>query len=110
MPRPIHISDLLLPRQVPEPEVVEFPMVHGTVDNTASLTGSYDCVLCVWMFNLSGALVFLFGLSLRSSVASGVAGSLVDAGGGSEGKSEGGTGGASWVDSRSTSGDGSRGT
>ena len=62
------------------------------------------------MFNLSGALVFLFGLSLRSSVASGVAGSLVDAGGGSEGKSEGGTGGTSGVDSRSTSGVDSRST
>ena len=60
------------------------------------------------MFNLSGALVFLLGLSFRSLVASGVAGSLVDAGGGSEGKSEGGTGGTSGVDSRSTSGDGSR--
>ena len=60
------------------------------------------------MFNLSGALVFLLGLSFLSSVASRVAGSLADAGFGSKGKSEGGTGGTSGVDSSSTSGDGSR--
>ena len=62
------------------------------------------------MFNLSGALVLLFGLSFRSSIVSGVAGSLAGVGSCSGDKSDGGSCWASGDDSLGTSGEDSRGT